>query len=617
LNLQPPVNPYIAGNPITGTEMFYGREDVFSFIQRNLIGLHGDTPVVLYGQRRTGKTSVLYQLHRHLDPTYRCVFMDLHGLNLDGMGNLMLGIANSISQGLQRDYQLTVTVPDRALFLADPKSTFEAIFLYDALSALGRDHLVLMLDELVRLDEEVRLGHIEREVFDFLRHLMQHHARLNFIFSLGSSLEEMEKEYAFVFNVALYHRISFLESAAAQDLILQPVKDHYRVAPEAVERILQVTSGHPYYTQLVCHCLFDLWLRSPKPVMSADDVDAVLGEAIELGSANLTYVWQDSTPGEQAMLAGMAVAMREQAGPVTADHARDAWRRVGVSFPRHEASRALRSLIGREVIAGSDLYSFAVDLQRLWLEKHRRLEWVKDDLGDSIQKWDPAESWLVGIRQWIAHRRYLAIAAIGVVLVGGYVAVARVAGTPPFSPSQTFGGPPRMSPALVSQLPADLPRDQRECRIAVTPKLGSMPRTVQTWQCIDRGLLNGRIYIFQLDSADFQAAWHSFNLWWGFTAARAGACPPTKKMWGIIDASYSGSGVSQESLPSAECGLLPLSPKEEVPAYAWSYPASYAFMVAEGAPGSSFSDLAGWVTPPPIPQTRQGSGAGPHSPKGS
>ena len=65
---QPHVNPYIAGSPITGTEMFYGREDVFSFIKRNLTGLHRDTPIVLYGQRRTGKTSVLYQLHRHLDP---------------------------------------------------------------------------------------------------------------------------------------------------------------------------------------------------------------------------------------------------------------------------------------------------------------------------------------------------------------------------------------------------------------------------------------------------------------------------------------------------------------------------------------------------------------------
>ena len=84
MNSHQPVNPYIAGSPVTGTEMFYGREDVFSFIQRNLIGRHRDTPIVLYGQRRTGKTSVLYQLHRHLDPSYRCIFIDLHGLNLNG-----------------------------------------------------------------------------------------------------------------------------------------------------------------------------------------------------------------------------------------------------------------------------------------------------------------------------------------------------------------------------------------------------------------------------------------------------------------------------------------------------------------------------------------------------
>ena len=79
--------------------MFFGREDVFSFVQRNLIGRHRDTPIVLYGQRRTGKTSVLYHLHRHLDPRYRCIFIDLHGLNLDGVGNLMWGTANSISRG--------------------------------------------------------------------------------------------------------------------------------------------------------------------------------------------------------------------------------------------------------------------------------------------------------------------------------------------------------------------------------------------------------------------------------------------------------------------------------------------------------------------------------------
>src|SRR4029077_20248216 len=140
---------------------------------------------------------------------------------------------------------------------------FETVFLDAVWSALGEDHLVLMMDEVIRLDEEVRAGRLELD-FEYIRHLMQHFARLNFVFSIGSGLEEMKKDYAFVFSVALYHRISFLEPAAAHALITQPVRDHYQVKADAVEKILQITSGHPYYTQLVCHCMFDRWLRSPK-----------------------------------------------------------------------------------------------------------------------------------------------------------------------------------------------------------------------------------------------------------------------------------------------------------------------------------------------------------------
>ena len=213
---------------------------------------------------------------------------------------------------------------------------------------------------------------------------MQHQTRLNFIFSLGSVLEEM-KDYAFLFSVALYHRISFLEPAAARELITQPVRDHYQVAPQAVEQILQITSGHPYYTQLVCHCLFDLWLRSPKPVLDAANVDTVLAEAIELGSPNLTYVWKDSTPGEQALMAGMAAAMQSGTSPVTMDHVRGVWREVGMSLPERELASALRSLTAREIVAGSRAYSFTVDLQRRWLQTHRRLDWVKEELAETAE----------------------------------------------------------------------------------------------------------------------------------------------------------------------------------------------------------------------------------------
>ena len=44
------------------------------------------------------------------------------------------------------------------------------------------------------------------------------------------------------------------------------------------------------------------------------------------------------------------------------------------------------------VIASDGAYSFTVDLQRLWLDKHRRLEWVKEDLADQLARWNSAES---------------------------------------------------------------------------------------------------------------------------------------------------------------------------------------------------------------------------------
>ena len=154
---------------------------------------------------------------------------------------------------------------------------------------------------------------------------------------------------------------------------------------QAVTKILQVTSGHPYYTQLVCHCMFDSWSRGPKPVMDAADVEAVLAEAIELGSANLTYVWEDSAPEEQALMAGVAAAMRRGTGPVIIDNALDAWRELSVRLPEREVARALRSLTSREVLAGDQAYRFSVDLQRLWCEKHRHLDWVKDELAEAIR----------------------------------------------------------------------------------------------------------------------------------------------------------------------------------------------------------------------------------------
>jgi len=382
------VNPYIAGSPVSGAEMFFGREDVFDFVSQTLTGRHRDQVIVLYGQRRTGKTSVLYQMHRHLSPSYLCIFVDLHGLALNGLDGFLWDLANHIRRALRREYALELPRMDKTDFLSDPRNNFEEVFLNQVWAVAGDKHLLLMMDEAVRLQEQVQAGKLEHEIFEYLRHLMQHTDRLNFLFSIGSGLEEMEKEYALLFNVALYKKISFLDEAAAVALVTDPVKEHYHLSTAAINHLLAITSRHPYFTQLICHSLFNQWQREQVPTLTVADVDATLDEVVERGLAVLKFVWEESKPAERAILAGMSTAMGENNRPVSAKDIANAWAKLNVTIPRSDMVTAIRALIARDVITGDDRYRFTVDLQHRWIRQYERLEWVEEEIAATIVEWD-------------------------------------------------------------------------------------------------------------------------------------------------------------------------------------------------------------------------------------
>ena len=60
-----PGNPYRAGKPVGGSPVFVGREDILRSVLR-MLESPGENAIVLYGQRRIGKTSVLQELVERL-----------------------------------------------------------------------------------------------------------------------------------------------------------------------------------------------------------------------------------------------------------------------------------------------------------------------------------------------------------------------------------------------------------------------------------------------------------------------------------------------------------------------------------------------------------------------
>ncbi len=387
------INPYIAGSPVKDAAMFFGREDVYAWLRQHLRGVYHHNAIVLYGERRSGKTSILYQMKEKLgDDSYIPILLDLQGMSLEGMAGSLWEVARKLVLALRGVEGIPpLERPLRQDFEKDPFLYFEDVFLPPILSALGRRSLLLMFDEANRLAEKVASKDLPPDVFDYLRSLIQQATQVNFLFCLGSRLEANARGSSQLFNLAVYRKISFLERDFAEALITQPAANYYRLTQPAIERILQLTSGQPYYTQLLCHNLFIRWAKNKPAQLNLADVEAVLPDVIEQGTPNFQFVWEDSTAVERAVLAALADRLPHYHAGVMRRVLERTLHESGLYPPGGDVTSGLRQLFERDVINDQEPYFFRVALMQQWVSKFRRLEWVREELGQVVKQWEQLE----------------------------------------------------------------------------------------------------------------------------------------------------------------------------------------------------------------------------------
>src|ERR1051325_3702984 len=143
-----PLNPYVVGGALDPSgKAFYGREDIFEFVRSGL-NVAQRNPILLYGQRRVGKSSILRQLPRRLPPELVCVYFDLQGKAGMQLDQVLFGLARAISDKLE------LPKPPRE---EATEETFTSKFLPRVLEALGGEsrRLVLLFDEFDVVDEKL------------------------------------------------------------------------------------------------------------------------------------------------------------------------------------------------------------------------------------------------------------------------------------------------------------------------------------------------------------------------------------------------------------------------------------------------------------------------------
>lgn len=367
------LNPYIAGAPVVETSMFFGREDIFSWIERSLTGKFVNHILVLHGQRRVGKTSVLKQIPNNLPKRYIQVFFDLQGRTNTTLDRFLWWMASEIVRTVKKEADLELPKPDRNAF-SDPEA-FINDFLPPLRSALGERVLLLTFDEFDTLDRPDIQDSLARPLIAYLRRLIDLDG-LNFIFSIGSSgnkLENMQASYTDFFKAALYRKVSFLTTDDCISLITKPVEGLISYDPKAVDKITHYTSGHPYFTQLMCHELFSRCQKTGARQIKPADVDEILPDVIERGTVNLKFVWDEASDLEKWTLAALA---QEEGMALRAIS--QVLKGQSVRFSETDLNSGVLHLRDKDVL--SDDNHFVIHLLKLWLLANRPMDRVREEL---------------------------------------------------------------------------------------------------------------------------------------------------------------------------------------------------------------------------------------------
>jgi hypothetical protein len=294
------LNPYVVGRPLTGASasLYVGREDVFAWLAENLDVAGPPNALLLYGERRIGKTSTLYQLvegpcgrplregqARRLWPAY----VDLQRLAGCRTDEWLRRLARDIYR------QVAHHRPSRAM----PKSATGENSAYAAFDR-ALDHLeahlpagdliLLAIDELEQLRAGIDSGALDPAVASFLRSQAQHRSRLALVFSGSYGL--LDDSWRPIIDLTARHELRPLDFDATTTLIRAPLAGHLSYDDAAVEQIWRQTGGRPFQIQALCHRLVSLRNRQGRrEIIGADDVQAVLddmaGDAVGAGAHGL------------------------------------------------------------------------------------------------------------------------------------------------------------------------------------------------------------------------------------------------------------------------------------------------------------------------------------------
>ena len=390
-------SPYIVGNPVERHEMFFGRTDIMERIQRQLGASTHANVILLEGNRRTGKTSILRQLGKAnvlpgWIPVY-CSLQDAQGddrtggiatrnifklltrttgweLSDAGVETWLPGLPE---RGPGRPYKLAFLSALNQAFAGEHAfETFE-LYLSAAIDAASPRRVLLMLDEFDKLQEGIDAGITSPQVPENIRHLLQHQPGVSAVITGSRRLKRLREEYwSALFGLGYRIGVSALSIDDARRLVTEPVEGRLAYLPQARDRLVKLCARHPFLIQSLCNRVFEQAAATGASTVTVDSVQQAATEMVR-DNEHFRTLWDYTGSARRGLLLALCDRLKGEPDAVNLDLFKEELRKREVPIRRvRDLADDLTELRELELLDFDEsyrggTYRLAVPLMAQWL----------------------------------------------------------------------------------------------------------------------------------------------------------------------------------------------------------------------------------------------------------
>jgi uncharacterized protein len=371
-------NPFEYGGVVSG-EAFCNREKEIGDLLR---AIENAEKLFVLSERRYGKTSLVRAVLQKLPrKEFVAAYVDLWPT--DSEATFVMAVAKALTEAMSSSVSKLLDTARKFFSSLSPSVTTdeegkpvvsfglgkharigpaldEVLETSARIAARKGPRVAVVLDEFQQILEYGN-DQVERK----LRSVIQNHHQVSYLF-LGSRRHLVQK-MVLDRNRPLYRAGGHYPLGPIAERHWQPfvqqrfVQADKEIPPERIHEICELTQGHPFYTQHLCHALWELCERHA--TVNTEMVRSALKLLLDRESYAYTTLWEALTPAQKRFLKGLAA---EPLGVKV--FGGDFVSRYGLSSASN-AQRAVQALLAKDIIDRDDGSFLITDrFLRLWLQ---------------------------------------------------------------------------------------------------------------------------------------------------------------------------------------------------------------------------------------------------------